>query len=131
MIVNMPNCFIAGGTFGETRGGSSPRLACALSPAVALPVTAYIWGLTVGDQDHAEREARRGWSRCAWDFVEFRRSTGDTCALNLLDGKALAAGTGRGWAYVVYPVGFSENRRELRNALLPFDLPRPIGISGV
>lgn len=131
MIVYPPNCSIAGGVIGKAGGGSPPRLACALPPAMALRVTAHNWGLTVDDQDHAEREARRGWSRRAWDFVEFRRTTGDTCALNLLDGKALAAGAGRGWAYVVYSVGFAESCRERRNPFMPLGLSRSIGISDV
>ena len=112
-------------------GNALPQLAYALPPAASVRVTADIWGLTVDDQGHAEREAQRGWSRCAWTFVAIRRSIGDTCLLNLRDGTALAAVAGSSWAYVVYParcaVSLAQTYQDLRAALASLGASHLIG----
>ena len=114
-------------------GGALPRPAEWRYPAGKVHVVAHIWGLTVDDQDRAERAARRGWSRCGWDFVAIGRSADHMCPLDLLDGRSLAAESGCGWAYVVYPVGcvvsLAETYRELRDVLAPIGGPNPIGAS--
>lgn len=99
----------------------------------SVRVAAHIWGLTADDQDLAEREARWGWSRRTWDFVAIGRSAGETCALNLRDGKSLAAASGRSWAYVVYPacrvINLAVTYHEVRDLHVPFGVPTAVGAS--
>ena len=99
----------------------------------SVRVVAHIWGLTTDDQDFAEREARWGWSRRTWDFVAIGRSAGETCSLNLLDGKSLAAASGRSWAYVVYParrvINLAVTYREMRDLLVSLGVPTSVGAS--
>jgi hypothetical protein len=68
-------------------------------------VRLQVWGLTSADQEHAVHRAGQGWGRNDWDFVATERLCGPTCPLDLKDGKAIAADTGYGWAYIVYPAG--------------------------
>jgi len=69
------------------------------------PVSLQVWGTTPAEQEHAIRKAGQGWGRNNWDFVETERLTGEVCPLNLQDGKRIAADSGYGWAYIVYPAG--------------------------
>lgn len=116
-----------------TRDGSLPRATESLPPTALVRVVAHIWGLTADDQDCAERAARWGWSRRGWDFVTIGRSADETCPLDLRDGKSLAAGSGRGWAYVVYPAGCAtsllQERREPRDVRAPVVVANPVGAS--
>lgn len=71
--------------------------------AARISVCALLWGRTDTDLWRALDHARSGSSRSGWRFVDEEQEcvTGATCPLDLADPRALAAGQGYGWGYVV------------------------------
>lgn len=67
-------------------------------------VRAHVWGMTEADVEHAIGRASWGPWRRSWVFVQIERLDGPICPIDVNDGKAIAVGTGDGWAYAVYPV---------------------------
>lgn len=74
--------------------------------AALLPVRAEVWGATPHDVQTAVASAKNVPSRRQWDFTRIDELAGSACPIDARNPAphSLAADSGHGWAYAVYPV---------------------------